>query len=311
MKIAGTNVIDQPVDKVWDALLDPAVLVAHHPRLRAARDHGRQLLHDDRHRRRGRDQGHLQRHRARSPTSQPAPSRWSCGSTAPVRPARSTPTSTSPSPSRRRPDPVAYDADAVVGGMVGGVGQRMLSSVSKRMAGEFFGNVGQAIAPTTVRRAGRDHHGRGTRLHRSRQAAGPRLQGRLRQGHRGRRRAGRARRRHRFGLRPPALVTSRSTPPRATRQRPSGPGRSRPASCSTCTSSGSPSATPSSTRSSRWTRSGPGQARRQADESLAAGTRSVRCTGCRSRSRTPTPSRAGGRRSGRRSSRTSCPSRTS
>jgi hypothetical protein len=41
---------------------------------------------------------------------------------------------------------IAYDADAVVGGMVGGVGQRMLSSVSKRMAGEFFGNVGRAIS---------------------------------------------------------------------------------------------------------------------------------------------------------------------
>ena len=36
---------------------------------------------------------------------------------------------------------VAYDADAVVGGMVGGVGQRMLTSVSRRMAGEFFGNI--------------------------------------------------------------------------------------------------------------------------------------------------------------------------
>lgn len=34
-----------------------------------------------------------------------------------------------------------YDADAVVGGMVGGVGQRMLTSVSKKMAGQFFGNV--------------------------------------------------------------------------------------------------------------------------------------------------------------------------
>jgi hypothetical protein len=40
---------------------------------------------------------------------------------------------------------VTYDADAVVGGMVGGVGQRMLGSVSKRMAGEFFGNVASAI----------------------------------------------------------------------------------------------------------------------------------------------------------------------
>jgi len=33
---------------------------------------------------------------------------------------------------------VDYDADAVVGGMIGGVGQRMLSSVAKRMANEFF-----------------------------------------------------------------------------------------------------------------------------------------------------------------------------
>ncbi|MDQ4052146.1 MAG: carbon monoxide dehydrogenase subunit G, partial [Actinomycetota bacterium] len=48
---------------------------------------------------------------------------------------------------------ISYDADAIVGGMVGGVGQRMLASVSKRMAGEFFGNVGAAIGapqPTAV-----------------------------------------------------------------------------------------------------------------------------------------------------------------
>lgn len=40
---------------------------------------------------------------------------------------------------------VGFDADAVVGGMLGGVGQRMLSSVSKRMATEFFGNVDRAM----------------------------------------------------------------------------------------------------------------------------------------------------------------------
>jgi hypothetical protein len=39
-----------------------------------------------------------------------------------------------------------YDADAIVGGMIGGVGQRMLTSVSKRMAGEFFGNVEQVLS---------------------------------------------------------------------------------------------------------------------------------------------------------------------
>jgi hypothetical protein len=41
---------------------------------------------------------------------------------------------------------IAYDADAIVGGMVGGVGQRMLTSVSRRMAGEFFDNVGRSLS---------------------------------------------------------------------------------------------------------------------------------------------------------------------
>src|SRR3954454_2560144 len=41
---------------------------------------------------------------------------------------------------------LTYDADAVVGGMIGGVGQRMLTGVSKRMATEFFANVDAALA---------------------------------------------------------------------------------------------------------------------------------------------------------------------
>ena len=45
---------------------------------------------------------------------------------------------------------ISYDADAVVGGMVGGVGQRMLTSVSKRMAKEFFDNVADTIARPSV-----------------------------------------------------------------------------------------------------------------------------------------------------------------
>lgn len=36
---------------------------------------------------------------------------------------------------------LAYDADAVVGGVVAGVGQRMITGVAKKMAGQFFGNV--------------------------------------------------------------------------------------------------------------------------------------------------------------------------
>jgi hypothetical protein len=41
---------------------------------------------------------------------------------------------------------LSYDAEAVVGGMIGGVGQRMLTGVSKRMADEFFRNVDAVLA---------------------------------------------------------------------------------------------------------------------------------------------------------------------
>ncbi|MEV7908622.1 SRPBCC family protein [Streptomyces anulatus] len=36
---------------------------------------------------------------------------------------------------------IDYDAEAVIGGMIGGVGQRVLGSVAKRTAGEFFSAV--------------------------------------------------------------------------------------------------------------------------------------------------------------------------
>lgn len=44
-----------------------------------------------------------------------------------------------------------YDADAVVGGMIGGVGQRVLTGVAKKTAGEFFSAVDDVLtgkAPT-------------------------------------------------------------------------------------------------------------------------------------------------------------------
>jgi carbon monoxide dehydrogenase subunit G len=40
---------------------------------------------------------------------------------------------------------LAYDADAIVGGMIGGVGQRMLTGVAKKTAGEFFGAVDDVL----------------------------------------------------------------------------------------------------------------------------------------------------------------------
>jgi hypothetical protein len=40
---------------------------------------------------------------------------------------------------------LTYDADAVVGGVVAGVGQRMLTGVAKKMAGEFFSAVDDVL----------------------------------------------------------------------------------------------------------------------------------------------------------------------
>jgi carbon monoxide dehydrogenase subunit G len=41
---------------------------------------------------------------------------------------------------------LSYDADAVVGGVIGGVGQRMLTGVTRKMAAQFFAAVDADIA---------------------------------------------------------------------------------------------------------------------------------------------------------------------
>jgi carbon monoxide dehydrogenase subunit G len=154
MKITGSDVVPFPVGQVWDALLDPRVLVATIPgceRLETTAEHaydmtvtagvaairgtysGSCTLSD------------LVEHRSLVMRLQGAGAPGTIDATVNV-------AFNEASPGHTRID---YDADAVVGGMVGGVGQRMLTSVSKRMAGEFFGNVAAAIgAPPPVAQAG-------------------------------------------------------------------------------------------------------------------------------------------------------------
>ncbi|MDP2773835.1 MAG: carbon monoxide dehydrogenase subunit G [Nocardioides sp.] len=143
MKIAGANVLPHPVDQVWDALLDPAVLVGTIPgcsRLETTAEHtyamtvtagvaairgtydGACSLSD------------LVERESLVMRLQGAGAPGTIDATVAVR-FEEVPEGTR----------VSYDADAVVGGMVGGVGQRMLGSVSKRMAGEFFSNVGETL----------------------------------------------------------------------------------------------------------------------------------------------------------------------
>jgi len=148
MKISGTNTIPFPVDQVWDALLDPAVLVRTIPgceRLETTGDHaydmtvtagvaairgtysGSCVMSD------------LDSHSSLVMRVQGAGAPGTVDATVNVRFAEVDDGTE-----------VAWDADAVVGGMVGGVGQRMLSSVSKRMAGEMFDAVGRELAGPPV-----------------------------------------------------------------------------------------------------------------------------------------------------------------
>jgi uncharacterized protein len=144
MQISGENTIPYPVERVWDALLDPAVLVRTIPgceRLETTGDHtyamtvtaGVASI-------RGTYDGTcalsaLAPHESLVMRLQGAGAPGTVDATVKVAFAAAGDGETR----------VSYDADAVVGGMVGGVGQRMLGSVSKRMAGEFFGNVADAI----------------------------------------------------------------------------------------------------------------------------------------------------------------------
>jgi len=144
MKISGSNIVPFPVETVWDAILDPRVLVATIPgceQLAATGENaydmtvtaGVAAI-------KGTYQGSCTLSDLASNESlvmhlSGAGAPGTIDATVKVFFGEAEPGVTK----------IDYEADAVVGGMVGGVGQRMLTSVSKRMAGEFFGNVASAI----------------------------------------------------------------------------------------------------------------------------------------------------------------------
>ena len=145
MKISGESTVQAPVERVWDALLDPSVLVRTIPgceRLEATGENayamtvtagvaairgtysGTCSLRD------------LQPHESLVLSAQGSGAPGTIGADVNVRFTDNGDGTTQ----------VSYDADAIVGGTIGGVGQRMLGSVSRRMANEFFGNVDRALA---------------------------------------------------------------------------------------------------------------------------------------------------------------------
>jgi uncharacterized protein len=154
MKIAGTNSIPFPVAQVWDALLDPAVLVRTIPGCERLETKGENTYamtvtagvaaikgtYDG-----TCELSDLVEHQSLVMKLQGAGAPGTIDATVQV--------AFEDADDGTR---ISYEADAVVGGMVGGVGQRMLTSVSKRMAKEFFDNVDGAIggpAPTEAEAA--------------------------------------------------------------------------------------------------------------------------------------------------------------
>ena len=147
MRIAGENVLHAPVSQAWDALLDPAVLVATIPgceRLVATGENSYDMtVTAGVASIKGTYAGTCVLSDLSEPSSlvmklDGAGAPGTIGATVNVAFSSLDDGTTQ----------VAWDADAVVGGMIGGVGQRMLTSVSKRMAGEFFGNVDRALSGT-------------------------------------------------------------------------------------------------------------------------------------------------------------------
>ena len=148
MKVTGQVVLNASRDRVWQALNDPAVLVSTIPgcqRLEAVGpDAYRMTLTAGVASIKGVYQGEV-----RLTDQQPLDTfiLKAAGSGSPgtvsasvvVNLVETTETTTT----------LTYEADAVVGGMIGGVGQRMLTGVAKKTAGDFFSAVDDVLSGKT------------------------------------------------------------------------------------------------------------------------------------------------------------------
>ncbi len=145
MKISGSSTLEAPVEKVWEAIQDPAVLARCIPGCESLT-----ALSEDRYAMsvtagvaaiKGTYAGEVALSDKVTPSSL---TMKASGAGAPgtieadvkVRLA----------PSAAGGTDLSYDADASVGGAIGGVGQRMLAGVTKKMAGQFFTALDRDIA---------------------------------------------------------------------------------------------------------------------------------------------------------------------
>ncbi len=148
MKISGSSTLDAPVDKVWEAIQDPGVLARCLPGCESLA-----VIGDDRYAMsltagvaaiKGTYAGEVSLSDKVAPHSL---TMRASGSGAPG--TIDADVKVQLAPSAAGGTDLSYDADASVGGAIGGVGQRMLVGVSRKMAGQFFTALDRDIAGLT------------------------------------------------------------------------------------------------------------------------------------------------------------------
>jgi carbon monoxide dehydrogenase subunit G len=148
MKVAGQAVLHAPIDQVWAALNDPTVLARTIPgceRLEATGPNSYALTVTA-------GVAAIKGTYAGSVTltDQVPPSAFvmrATGSGAPGIVSASVAVTLDESDGSTL---VTYDADATVGGVIGGIGQRMLAGVAKKLAGDFFAQVDDVLTGASV-----------------------------------------------------------------------------------------------------------------------------------------------------------------
>lgn len=145
MKISGSSTLESPVDKVWEAIQDPAVLARCLPGCESL-----SVIGEDRYAMsvtagvaaiKGTYAGEVSLFDKVAPNSL---TMRASGAGAPG--TIDADVKVQLVPSAAGGTDLSYDADASVGGAIGGVGQRMLAGVTKKMAGQFFTALDRDIA---------------------------------------------------------------------------------------------------------------------------------------------------------------------
>ncbi len=144
MKVSGDALLHAPVDKVWSALNDPAVLVRTIPgceRLEASGpDAYKMVVAAGVASIKGTYTGEVTLCEQQQPSSFLMKASGAGGPGTVSTEVRVTLADAGDGSTH-----LTYDADAVIGGAVAGVGQRMLIGVTKKTAGEFFKSVDDVL----------------------------------------------------------------------------------------------------------------------------------------------------------------------